>query len=154
MDWSSKAVLVTGGCSFIGSHLVDALVERGARIRVVDDLSSGVRENIDEAMQSGRVEFERADLLDPRTAASAVSGMDVVFHLAAPTAGADSSAPTRRRARPIWRSTPSSFAKRNAQASTNLPSPLRAASTRRACRATQGDSLPHGRHGEAALRGR
>ena len=39
MDWSSKAVLVTGGCSFIGSHLVDALVERGARVRVVDDLS-------------------------------------------------------------------------------------------------------------------
>ena len=87
MDWSSKAVLVTGGCSFIGSHLVDALVERGARIRVVDDLSSGVRENIDEAMQSGRVEFERADLLDPRKAASAVSGMDVVFHLAATHGG-------------------------------------------------------------------
>jgi len=87
MDWSSKTVLVTGGCSFIGSHLVEALVERGARVRVVDDLSSGVRENIDGAMQSGRVEFEQADLLDPRTAANAVSGMNVVFHLAATHGG-------------------------------------------------------------------
>lgn len=45
-DWTSKKVLVTGGCSFIGSHLVDALVGRGASVRVVDDLSSGVIENI------------------------------------------------------------------------------------------------------------
>ncbi len=66
MDWSSKNVLVTGGCSFIGSHLVEGLVKRGASVRVVDDLSSGVRENIDNALQSGRVEFEEADLLDPR----------------------------------------------------------------------------------------
>ena len=42
MDWSKHRVLVTGGCSFIGSHLVDALVERGAKVRVADDLSSGV----------------------------------------------------------------------------------------------------------------
>ncbi|HYL69934.1 MAG TPA: NAD-dependent epimerase/dehydratase family protein, partial [Candidatus Dormibacteraeota bacterium] len=42
MDWTQQAVLVTGGASFISSHLIDLLVERGARrIRVVDDLSSG-----------------------------------------------------------------------------------------------------------------
>ncbi|MEZ5777643.1 MAG: NAD-dependent epimerase/dehydratase family protein [Paracoccaceae bacterium] len=87
MDWSKKKVLVTGGCSFIGSHLVEGLVKRGATVRVVDDLSSGVRENIDDALKSGRVEFEEADLLDPTTAARAVSGMDVVFHLAATHGG-------------------------------------------------------------------
>lgn len=87
MDWSSKNVLVTGGCSFIGSHLVEGLVERGARVRVVDDLSSGVRENIDGALKSGRVEFEEADLLDPKTASKAVSDIHVVFHLAATHGG-------------------------------------------------------------------
>lgn len=87
MDWSSKNLLVTGGCSFIGSHLVDALVERGASIRVVDDLSSGVLLNIETALESGRVEFEEADLLDPTTAARAVSDMNVVFHLAATHGG-------------------------------------------------------------------
>ena len=39
--WDRKKVLVTGGASFIGSHLVDALLERGARVHVVDDLTSG-----------------------------------------------------------------------------------------------------------------
>jgi len=87
MKWSSKNVLVTGGCSFIGSHLVEGLVQRGASVRVVDDLSSGVRANIDDALKSGRVAFEEADLLDPRTAARAVSDMDVVFHLAATHGG-------------------------------------------------------------------
>ncbi len=87
MDWSSKNVLVTGGCSFIGSHLVEGLVARGASVRVVDDLSSGVQENIVDALTSGRVEFEEADLLDPRTAARAVSDMNVVFHLAATHGG-------------------------------------------------------------------
>jgi UDP-glucose 4-epimerase len=46
MDWNKQHVLVTGGASFIGSHLVDALLERGATMRVVDDLSSGTLENI------------------------------------------------------------------------------------------------------------
>jgi len=87
MEWSSKNVLVTGGCSFIGSHLVDALVERGASVRVVDDLSSGVLQNIESARKRGRVEFEEADLLDPTTAARAVSDMNVVFHLAATHGG-------------------------------------------------------------------
>ena len=48
-------MLVTGGASFIGSHLVDALVERGARVRVVDDLSSGRLENIQQHIDAGRV---------------------------------------------------------------------------------------------------
>lgn len=87
MDWSTKNVLVTGGCSFIGSHLVESLVKRGAYVRAVDDLSSGIRENIDDVLKTGRVEFEEADLLDPTTAARAVSDMNVVFHLAATHGG-------------------------------------------------------------------
>ena len=46
MNWKGKSVLVTGGASFIGSHLTDALVERGASVRVADNLSSGLQENV------------------------------------------------------------------------------------------------------------
>ena len=46
MDWTNRRVLVTGGASFIGSHLVDSLVHAGARVRAVDDLSAGRIENI------------------------------------------------------------------------------------------------------------
>jgi nucleoside-diphosphate-sugar epimerase len=84
MDWTQQAVLVTGGASFISSHLIDLLVERGARrIRVVDDLSSGRLGNIRGHLDSGVVEFVEADLLTPGVPERAVAGMDVVFHLAA-----------------------------------------------------------------------
>ena len=46
VNWLGRKVLVTGGCSFIGSHLVDALVDLKASVRVVDNLSSGRMENI------------------------------------------------------------------------------------------------------------
>jgi nucleoside-diphosphate-sugar epimerase len=84
MSWDGRRVLVTGGASFIGSHLVDALVERGAQVRVVDDLSSGVRENLAPHLASGRVELVEADL---RRALDAVAGQGVVFHLAAAHGG-------------------------------------------------------------------
>ncbi len=83
MNWNKRRVLVTGGASFIGSHLVDALVARGARVRVVDDLTSGKRANLQEHLDAGRVEFLEADLLDAGVADRAVEGMDTVFHLAA-----------------------------------------------------------------------
>jgi nucleoside-diphosphate-sugar epimerase len=83
MDWSSKRVLVTGGCSFIGSHLVDALVDRGSRLRVVDDLSSGLRENISRHLETDCVQLIEANLLEPGVAEHSVDGIDVVFHLAA-----------------------------------------------------------------------
>src|SRR5258708_17897433 len=84
MDWQDKAVLVTGGASFISSHLIDLLVEKGARrIRVVDDLSSGRRANLQAHLDSGVVELVEADLLSPGVAQGAVDGMAVVFHLAA-----------------------------------------------------------------------
>lgn len=85
--WTRRDVLVTGGASFIGSHLVEALVRRGASVRVVDNLSSGLFENIRPDVESGRVEFRDEDLLDPEVASRATEGMDVVFHLAADHGG-------------------------------------------------------------------
>jgi len=85
MNWENTRVLVTGGASFIGSTLVDALAERGAKIRVADNLSSGKIDNL----QSHRkdVEFIECDLLDAKSVLAAVVGMDIVFHLAADHGG-------------------------------------------------------------------
>ncbi|RDI31774.1 NAD-dependent epimerase/dehydratase family protein [Lentzea flaviverrucosa] len=80
--WRGKRVLVTGGCSFIGSHLVEHLVGAGAKVRVADDLSSGRLENLSEVPESSW-EFVEGDLCDPRLAAEVMRGVDVVFHLAA-----------------------------------------------------------------------
>lgn len=88
VDWNRKTVLVTGGASFIGSHLVDALVARGAWVRIVDDLSSGRYLNIKQQVEtSGHVEFEQADLRDPGRARWAMRGVHIVFHLAADHGG-------------------------------------------------------------------
>ena len=85
--WQGRSVLITGGASFIGSHLVDALAARGARVRVVDNLSSGRLENIASHVEAGRVEFRREDLLDDGVADRAAQGREVVFHLAADHGG-------------------------------------------------------------------
>jgi nucleoside-diphosphate-sugar epimerase len=87
VEWHARRVLVTGGASFIGSALVDALVERGARVVVVDNLSSGKLDYIRHHIESGNVEIIKADLLDPGVARKAVTGIDVVFHLAADHGG-------------------------------------------------------------------
>ena len=87
MNWKGKQVLVTGGASFIGSHLTDALVKLGAHVRVVDNLSSGRLENIQGHIDEGRIEFVRADLLEPGVAQRAVDGVEIVFHLAADHGG-------------------------------------------------------------------
>ncbi|MEM7541670.1 MAG: SDR family NAD(P)-dependent oxidoreductase [Pseudomonadota bacterium] len=80
MFYDGTNVLVTGGASFIGSHLVDRLVALGAKVRVVDDLSSGEKENLDESI--GEIEFVEADLRDQSVADAAVKDQSVVFHLA------------------------------------------------------------------------
>ena len=74
--------LVTGGAGFIGSHVVDRLVESGDTVRVVDDLSSGHRENLSQH-DADAVEFIEADLSVPGVAADAVDGIDYVLHIAA-----------------------------------------------------------------------
>ena len=78
---ASRAVLVTGGAGFIGSHLVDALVALGARVRVLDDLSSGKLENLDGV--SSRIEFVEGDIRDVAVCRGACEGVDLVFHQAA-----------------------------------------------------------------------
>jgi nucleoside-diphosphate-sugar epimerase len=84
MDWNAPRILVTGGASFISSHLIDLLLEKGARrIRVVDDLSSGRLANLQTHLDSGAVELRQEDLLAPGVAQRSVEGIDVVFHLAA-----------------------------------------------------------------------
>jgi UDP-glucose 4-epimerase len=70
--------LVTGGAGFIGSHLVQALLGDGHVVRILDDLSSGLRENVPQ-----EVELTEADVTDPVALESALDGMDGCFHLAA-----------------------------------------------------------------------
>jgi len=73
--------LVTGGAGFIGSHIAAALAAAGARVRVIDDLSTGYEENLAEV--GGRVEFVRAGLLDAEALRRTLEGVEVVFHEAA-----------------------------------------------------------------------
>jgi nucleoside-diphosphate-sugar epimerase len=72
--------LVTGGAGFIGSHLVEELVRRGERVRVVDSLITGKRQNIAHVKP---VEFIEGDLADLDVARRAVNGIDYVLHQAA-----------------------------------------------------------------------
>lgn len=72
--------LVTGGAGFIGSHLAEELVHRGERVRVIDNLSTGKRRNLEHLPG---VEFLEGDLSDPGECARAVDGIDYVLHQAA-----------------------------------------------------------------------
>ncbi|WP_020470651.1 NAD-dependent epimerase/dehydratase family protein [Zavarzinella formosa] len=77
----SDLSLVTGGAGFIGSHLVDALVKRGDRVRVLDDLSTGQAANIER--HGDRVELITGSILDQPVVAKAVAGAKTVYHLGA-----------------------------------------------------------------------
>ena len=77
----SGIVLVTGGAGFIGSHIAATLAGRGARVRVVDDLSTGHLENLEEI--DGEVDFIRASLGDAEQMARALEGVELIFHEAA-----------------------------------------------------------------------
>lgn len=74
-------VLVTGGAGFIGSHLVERLLKEGAKVRVIDNLSTGRVENL--APFRERIEFINADLRDDDARHRAVEDVDVIFHEAA-----------------------------------------------------------------------
>ena len=73
--------LVTGGAGFIGSHLVEALLARGQRVRVLDNFSTGSPENL--LGVGDRVEVIEGDITDPQEVREAMRGVDVVFHQAA-----------------------------------------------------------------------
>ncbi|MFN3762374.1 MAG: SDR family oxidoreductase [Anaerolineae bacterium] len=73
--------LVTGGAGFIGSHLVEALVASGEQVRVLDNFSTGRRENLSAVRD--RIEVIEADVRDPLAVRQAVDGVEVVAHLAA-----------------------------------------------------------------------
>jgi UDP-glucose 4-epimerase len=74
--------LVTGGAGFIGSHLVDRLVDDGIPVTVLDDFSTGRRDNLDAAAARGDVRVIEGSILDDRAVAAAIAGADRVFHLA------------------------------------------------------------------------
>jgi UDP-glucose 4-epimerase len=76
-----RVFLVTGGAGFIGSHIAEALVQRGDRVRVLDNLSTGHRSNLDGL--GNKLEFIEGDLLEADTVARAVAGVDCIFHEAA-----------------------------------------------------------------------
>lgn len=76
-----RTFLVTGGAGFIGSHIAEALVGRGDKVRVVDNLSTGFLLNLDHVRDG--IEFLEGDLTDPATMARAVDGVECVFHQAA-----------------------------------------------------------------------
>jgi UDP-glucose 4-epimerase len=74
--------LITGGAGFIGSHLADALVARGDEVLIVDDLSTGRRENVDHLLGNGQVEFVEGSTLDAGLIDEAMLTADLCFHLA------------------------------------------------------------------------
>ncbi|MFL6198208.1 MAG: SDR family oxidoreductase [Thermoanaerobaculia bacterium] len=80
-DFQGISVLVTGGAGFIGSHLVDALLARGARVRVLDDLSTGRRENL--TPNGDHLEVIEGDIRDSEACRAACAGAEYVFHQAA-----------------------------------------------------------------------
>ena len=84
-EWRGVPVLVTGGASFIGSHLVDRLIGEGAAVRVADDMSSGSLDNIGAHLD--QLELLEGDLRDREFAREAVRDCKVVFHLAAAHGG-------------------------------------------------------------------
>lgn len=75
--------LITGGAGFIGSHLTDALIARGDTVLVLDDLSTGRRENLDAALETGAAELVEGSILDATLVGECVAATDVCLHLAA-----------------------------------------------------------------------
>ena len=76
-------ILVTGGAGFIGSHLVDRLVEEGYEVTVLDDSSTGKIENIQHCLKDVKFNFIKGDVQNSRDVNRAIKDADVVFHLAA-----------------------------------------------------------------------
>ena len=76
-------VVVTGGAGFIGSHLVDALAQRGYKVIIIDDLSTGKKKNIEHLLQGGGVQFYKGSITDLPLLQRLFQGAEYVFHQAA-----------------------------------------------------------------------
>jgi UDP-glucose 4-epimerase len=76
-------VLITGGAGFIGSHLAAALVDRGDQVLILDDLSTGTRDNLEDLLAGGRAELVAGSVLDANLVEECVREVDCCFHLAA-----------------------------------------------------------------------
>lgn len=74
-------VLVTGGAGFIGSNLADELIQQGAKVKIIDSLITGFRENLDEI--NGDFDFIEGDLNDDSSLKKALEGVEIIFHQAA-----------------------------------------------------------------------
>lgn len=85
MPWEGKKVLVCGGAGMIGSNMARELVKRGARVTVVDDLSSGSIRNIEDIKQ--QIDFQYKNLKDMETCRKAARGQDYIFQFAANMGG-------------------------------------------------------------------
>lgn len=77
----TTTVLVTGGAGFIGSNLADELIRQGAKVKIIDNLVTGFRENLEEL--NGDFEFIEGDLNDDSKLKRALEGVEIVFHQAA-----------------------------------------------------------------------
>lgn len=80
---SERIILVTGGLGFIGSHIVDKLVDQGFKVRIIDNLSSGRMENIEHRLGDPRLEVLNIDLKDKDKLVEYTKDVEVVFHYAA-----------------------------------------------------------------------
>ena len=81
----TQKVLVTGGAGFIGSHMVDQLVNKGYAVRVIDNLSTGSLTNIKPLVENGKIDFVKGDIRDTSLVKQTIKDVDVVFHFAAIT---------------------------------------------------------------------
>lgn len=87
MNWEDRQVIVTGGASFIGSHLVDRLVELGAKVTVIDNFSSGTRENLSHSLPYIHVIKMDLEWCNLDEIIEAFRDQEIVFHLAATHGG-------------------------------------------------------------------
>jgi UDP-glucose 4-epimerase len=79
---SRSRILITGGAGFIGSHLVDKLIEANQAVTVLDNFSTGSRRNLEQAQKNGDVRIIEGSVLDMEALDAAMDNCDIVFHLA------------------------------------------------------------------------
>ncbi|MBX5329172.1 NAD-dependent epimerase/dehydratase family protein [Candidatus Bathyarchaeota archaeon A05DMB-5] len=81
--YNSNKMFVTGGAGFIGSHLVDAFLAQKAVVNVLDNFSSGTKQNVKQHLNNSNFKLVKGDLLNEKDVSEAIENCDIVFHLAA-----------------------------------------------------------------------